>query len=62
MYSAGPGYMSGEAYELPEARIELLEPTLANIDEVREGVKITLFTYMSVKREWVDLLSEYVGE
>lgn len=28
------GYMSGEAYELPEARPEPLEPTLASIEEV----------------------------
>ena len=28
------GYMSGEAYELPETRQELQEPTLASIEEV----------------------------
>ena len=32
MYNAG--YMSGEAYELPETRVELQEPTLASIEEV----------------------------
>ena len=32
MYDAG--YMSGEAYELPETRVELQEPTLASIEEV----------------------------
>lgn len=28
------GYMSGEAYELPETRTELMEPKLACIEEV----------------------------
>jgi hypothetical protein len=28
------GYMSGEAYEMPETRTELMEPKLACIEEV----------------------------
>ena len=28
------GYMSGQAYELPEAREPLMEPTLASVEEI----------------------------
>ena len=38
------GYMSGEAYELPEQRPEPLEPTLASIDEVSTQSAEDLFT------------------
>jgi len=38
------GYMSGEAYELPEARPEPLEPTLAAIEEVSMRSAEDLFT------------------
>jgi hypothetical protein len=38
------GYMSGEAYELPEARQELQEPTLASIEEVSTRSNEDLFT------------------
>jgi len=37
------GYMSGEAYELPEARPEPMEPTLASIDEVSAKSNEELF-------------------
>ncbi len=33
-FIAMAGYMSGEAYELPETRTELMEPKLACIEEV----------------------------
>jgi len=38
------GYMSGEAYELPETRQEMLEPTLASIDEVSHKSNEELFS------------------
>jgi len=38
------GYMSGEAYELPEARPEPLEPTLASIEEVSTRSNEEMFT------------------
>jgi len=38
------GYMSGEAYELPEARPEPLEPTLASIEEVSTRSVEDMFT------------------
>jgi hypothetical protein len=33
------GYMSGEAYELPEARELLMEPTLASVQEVSGSLR-----------------------
>jgi len=38
------GYMSGETYELPETRVEPLEPTLACIDEVSVRSDEDMFT------------------
>jgi len=38
------GYMSGEAYELPETRPEPLEPTLASIEEVSTRSNEEMFT------------------
>jgi len=38
------GYMSGEAYELPETRPEPLEPTLASIEEVSTRSNEDMFT------------------
>jgi len=38
------GYMSGEAYELPETRPEIPEPTLASIDEVSHQSNEEIFT------------------
>jgi len=38
------GYMSGEAYELPETRPETMEPTLASIDEVSAHSNEEMFT------------------
>jgi hypothetical protein len=38
------GYMSGEAYELPETRPEPLEPTLASIEEVSTRSAEDMFT------------------
>jgi len=38
------GYMSGEAYELPETRPEPLEPTLASIEEVSTRSTEDMFT------------------
>ena len=33
------GYMSGEAYELPEAREPLMEPTLASVEEISGSLR-----------------------
>jgi len=38
------GYMSGEAYELPETRSEPMEPTLASIDEISAHNNEEMFT------------------
>jgi hypothetical protein len=39
------GYMSGEAYELPETRTELMEPKLACIEEVGAHKTICYYSY-----------------
>jgi len=38
------GYMSGEAYELPEAREPLMEPTLASVEEISGSLRSEDFT------------------
>jgi len=38
------GYVSGEKYELPDTRVELLEPTLACIDEISVKSDEDMFT------------------
>lgn len=40
--------MSGEAYELPETRLDLQEPVLASIEEVKWARLILIF-FITVK-------------
>ena len=56
------GYMSGEAYELPEAREPLMEPTLASVEEISGSLRSEdLFTLTHSQVLLMDLNSWLVN-
>ena len=56
------GYMSGEAYELPEAREPLMEPTLASVEEISGSLRSEdLFTLTHSQVLLMDLNSCFVN-
>ena len=55
------GYMSGEAYELPEAREPLMEPTLASVEEISGSLRsedLFTLTHSQVRKNLFTLAGE----
>ena len=52
------GYMSGQAYELPEAREPLMEPTSAGVEEILGSLRSEdLFTHTHSQVLLMELIS-----
>ena len=57
------GYMSGEAYELPEAREPLMEPTLASVEEISGSLRsedLFTLTHSQVRKKLFTLTHSQV--
>ena len=55
------GYMSGEAYELPEAREPLMEPTLASVEEISGSLRSEDFTLTHFQVICLDFIVMSIG-